>query len=41
MLTMLEPWDLVLLPAGEDLMLSVARCDVAQTAAIFLANLPE
>jgi uncharacterized protein len=37
----LEAWDLALMPAGEDLMLSVAQGAVAGTAAIFLANLPE
>jgi environmental stress-induced protein Ves len=37
----LEAWDLALMPPGEDLMLSVARRAVAQTASIFLANLPE
>jgi hypothetical protein len=38
---MLEPWDLALLPAGKDVMLSVpARAD-RRTATIFLATLPE
>ena len=37
----LEAWDLALIPAGEDLALSIARGAVAHTAAIFLASLPE
>jgi uncharacterized protein len=37
----LEPWDLALMPAGEDFVVDSARCALARPAAIFLANLPE
>jgi hypothetical protein len=36
----LEAWDLAVIPAGEDVMLSPARDTAARGAAIFLANLP-
>ena len=38
--TVLDAWDLALIPAGEELMLSVPPSAAARTAAIFLANLP-
>jgi uncharacterized protein len=37
----LEPWDLALISAGEDLLLGAAVGAVARSAAIFLATLPE
>jgi uncharacterized protein len=39
--TVLEAWDLALMPAGEDVMLSLAQRAPERSAAIFLANLPE
>jgi uncharacterized protein len=36
----LEAWDLALIPAGEDVILSLDGCTAARGAAIFLAKLP-